>query len=124
MLKSYLVILFVVCFLFSLQGEAKSKSITPEKKTPVIDREYIKNAKIAAAKKKTESKKAKIPKPLFAKIDKKPEKKHEKKTAQKKSPRKMVRLDFTEPSSKKAPKHTKNSRTVASVKSPTNKKLK
>lgn len=123
MLKSYLVLLFIVCFLFSVQGEAKSKLASPEKKMPTIDRQYIKNAKIAAAKKKMDAHKAhksRTPKPLFARS----EKKIVKKTHQKKSPRKMVRLDFTEPpSAKKAPK-LKNVRTLASVKSPTNKKLK
>ncbi len=126
MIKSYLVLLFVACFFFSLQSEAKSQLITQDKKTPTIDRQYIKDAKIAAAKKKMV--KSKAPKPLLAKVDRKDAKKMTKKNREQnnvlmKPPRKMVRLDFTETKpTKRTP--VKATRTLASTKVPTNKKLK
>ncbi|MBY0386253.1 hypothetical protein K2X05_13940 [bacterium] len=85
-MKSYLVLLFIACFLFSMQGEAKlltTKEVAAkklEKKAAISKAKTTKSKKAVAAK----AKKTKNKRQVASKVKKK----------EKKVPRKVVRLDF------------------------------
>lgn len=96
MIKSYLIVMFVMCFLFSMNGEAKLLT-TKEVKAIKTEAAKKKQAKVFAHKKAVKAKTASVSKPKKNKAKKQLVKVEKKQT----KPRKVVRLDFDKQNSLK-----------------------